>query len=1158
MALTTAQLVANISVTGASEAKSTLQDVGSSVDKTGSILKSGLGAAVGLAAGVAGAAISTLGGVLQDSINIAMKHQAVMSQTAQVLKSTKDASGETAKSISDMSEALSKTTMFSQDSIQAGQNLLLTFTGIGQKVFPETTQAMLDLSQATGQSLSSSAMQLGKALNDPLKGMSALQRVGVSFSATEQEQIKTMMAHNDVMGAQKVMLKELESEFGGSAQAAGKTFAGQMAILQHTFEDMEQKIGTALLPILGTFVGFINQNIVPVLSTLTDWFVQRVAPALQMFASWLTNQVSLALKNFWAWVQQYIMPALTLFYNWIIQYIIPVLSKMWQWVEQNVNMAWQNMWKWINQYIIPVFQQLWRWLEQSVNPSLQNLWKWINQNVVPVLQQMWQWTQNYVNQSLQIMAQWLQQYVIPALQQMWQWINQNVVPVLQQMWTWIQQNVVPALGNLHDWIENRVVPALQDAEKWIGDHVTKALQVLWGWINSNIMPILNNLSQFIENNIVPALRNFETWIKDHVQTALQNLWGWINTNIVPKLNELGAVINTQVVPRLQQFWSWLTGYLIPQLQEVWKQIVGFVSPSLSDLGKAFGKTGDDTGKLVDSFNKLMNTLNSLNPQTKGTGDQFNLLGSIIQSFVDQVKVEFAIFVGTITFALLGINYTIQQFEEGLTSTMDNIRGLIENAKKTWQDFNKFVMDLWNQNIGALPDDLNKLGADLIGIWNNLWGTIEGIAQMYMAPITGIGQALVDTLKDLWQGLSNDLVGHSIIPDMMNMIVQQFTNLPGRVMGAISGLPGQISGLWSQINSIFTNGENSVQNFIGSIAKNIDNVASALGAGKPIPGYASGTPYGGHPGGAMIVGESGPELMIAPAGTHVLSNSATKGMLGGVPGYANGTPGSADIMSLITQGASGIINNIFSSLHLSLPGGLSSIATAAADDIKKWALAYIQKILPSFSSGGGGGGSFTSQMVNIPGNVVSWIQSAIGLTGVPASWLSALVTIAMHESGGNPSAVNNWDINAAEGHPSEGLMQTIGPTFAANMVAGHGDILNPIDNAAAAINYIKSRYGSVFNVPGIMSMTSGGPYVGYADGTDYASGGLSWVGERGRELMYIPRGAQIVPHSQIGATQQPVNVTVQPASVVLDGRTLANALMPYITDAIRYNVGTHNY
>lgn len=224
--------------------------------------------------GLAGGALSTLTqgvvgnfGLIKDQFSAVLDEsisaQEGMSQTEAVIKSTGDASGMTANQIADMAGNLSHLTTFSDDAIQSGENMLMTFTGIGKDVFPQATKTMLDLSQAMGQDVKSSAIQLGKALNDPLTGMSALQRVGVTFDDTEQKQIKTMMAHNDIVGAQNVMLKELQKEFGDSAEAAGKTFGGQLVILQQYLADVRQEIGDKLLPVVTHLLGFITQTALP-------------------------------------------------------------------------------------------------------------------------------------------------------------------------------------------------------------------------------------------------------------------------------------------------------------------------------------------------------------------------------------------------------------------------------------------------------------------------------------------------------------------------------------------------------------------------------------------------------------------------------------------------------------------------------------------------------------------------------------------------------------------------------------------------------------------------------------------------------------------------------------------------------------------------------
>src|SRR5260221_10246036 len=199
---------------------------------------------------------SQIGDIFQQSIDA----QAGLAQTNQVIKSTGGVAGVTAQSVLDLATQYSHLTQFSDDTVQSASNMLLTFTNIGKNVFPQATKTVLDMSQALGQDTKNSAIQLGKALNDPLTGITALQRVGVTFTQGQKDSIKAMMQHGDVASAQGVILKELQKEFGGSAEAAGKTFPGQLKILGQNFDDLKQNIGDAVVPILSKLVGWVTRS----------------------------------------------------------------------------------------------------------------------------------------------------------------------------------------------------------------------------------------------------------------------------------------------------------------------------------------------------------------------------------------------------------------------------------------------------------------------------------------------------------------------------------------------------------------------------------------------------------------------------------------------------------------------------------------------------------------------------------------------------------------------------------------------------------------------------------------------------------------------------------------------------------------------------------
>lgn len=106
------------------------------------------------------------------------------------------------------------------------------------------------------------------------------------------------------------------------------------------------------------------------------------------------------------------------------------------------------------------------------------------------------------------------------------------------------------------------------------------------------------------------------------------------------------------------------------------------------------------------------------------------------------------------------------------------------------------------------------------------------------------------------------------------------------------------------------------------------------------------------------------------------------------------------------------------------------------------------------------GDFRKPVSSMPqGNVRDWIAEAIRLTPNTRMRLApGIYNMIMHESGGNPRAINNWDSNAKAGTPSIGLMQTIQPTFNAYAMKGHKNIYNPVDNIIAGLRYALSRYG----------------------------------------------------------------------------------------------------
>ena len=206
-------------------------------------VKAGIGA-VGVA----------VGGFLKGSVDEAKEAEKANADLEQTLKSTKGASGMTMESLENLSQAMSKNTTFADDEVKSGEGMLLTFTNIGKNVFPQATAALLDMSQKMGTDTKTQAVQLGKALNDPVKGVTALTKVGVTFTDQQKKQIAAMEKAGNTAGAQKVILAELNKEFGGQAAAAAETYDGKQKQVANTMKEIKEIIGSALMPALAALL----------------------------------------------------------------------------------------------------------------------------------------------------------------------------------------------------------------------------------------------------------------------------------------------------------------------------------------------------------------------------------------------------------------------------------------------------------------------------------------------------------------------------------------------------------------------------------------------------------------------------------------------------------------------------------------------------------------------------------------------------------------------------------------------------------------------------------------------------------------------------------------------------------------------------------------
>lgn len=223
------------------EIRSALVDLRGDIKKTqnaagGLDFKNMIGGLKGFLGAVGGLSLVSMGlSKIYENTVAAEKAQA---QLNAVLKSTGGAAGLTAAELNKMAESYQSLTTFDDEAISGAQALLLTFTNVGRDVFPQATRAILDMSTALGQDLTSSTTLVGKALNDPIKGLTALTRVGVSFSQQQKDLITDLAETGRVAEAQVAILKELERQYGGSAEAARNTLGGAIQGLKNDFDNL--------------------------------------------------------------------------------------------------------------------------------------------------------------------------------------------------------------------------------------------------------------------------------------------------------------------------------------------------------------------------------------------------------------------------------------------------------------------------------------------------------------------------------------------------------------------------------------------------------------------------------------------------------------------------------------------------------------------------------------------------------------------------------------------------------------------------------------------------------------------------------------------------------------------------------------------------------
>ncbi len=439
--------------------------------------------------------LAALGIGAYKSVQAFQESQNIAAQLDNVLRSTGGAAGVTSEEAIKLSKSLEHLTGISDETALNAENVLLTFTSIHKDAFPEATKAAVDMATALNhgmvpsmEDVQAKAMLIGKALQDPDAGLGALHRVGVNVEELKKKFTDSM----SVQEKQKLILQELGTEFGGAGEAAGKTFAGQIAKLNETLNDLMENIG-------GAIVGFIN----PFIQKLSDW-VDKMGGV---------DGITKTMNETFGKFKQYLPEIIGGILGSLIPAFVALGASIWSAMAPLLPFiaagallglivkavidhfgGWDNTLK-AMQPIIDWFKKAWERIVEVWNtvllPALQLLWTMFTTQLLPVLKQFWEQNKDKIIPALEGLAIIIGGVVLVAILGL---IGAAYVVVA----------VLTAVVGAINWVQNAFNSSAQTVANWSKNVSAWVHNVTIGILNAfgNLGNNLNNWALNTINNIV--------------------------------------------------------------------------------------------------------------------------------------------------------------------------------------------------------------------------------------------------------------------------------------------------------------------------------------------------------------------------------------------------------------------------------------------------------------------------------------------------------------------------------------------------------------------------------------------------------------------------------------------------------------------------------
>lgn len=242
---------------GMKEAQNSLKKVSTSIQGVSNLLKSAF-SVVGITASVG--AVVNFGKQAVSSANEANEQFNILNNT---IKATGASTWTTIEEMDELAKQYAKTTNYSVTEVERMQSVLLGFKNITDDMFVEASDAIMDMATVMGMDLTNAVQTVGKALDDPVRGLDSLRRQGFAFTDEQKEELAQLVENGEQIKAQKIILDELATTYGGASKAGQSAFAQ----LQHQMDAFRENVGNKLMPAINE----ITSNMGKLVNEINDW-----------------------------------------------------------------------------------------------------------------------------------------------------------------------------------------------------------------------------------------------------------------------------------------------------------------------------------------------------------------------------------------------------------------------------------------------------------------------------------------------------------------------------------------------------------------------------------------------------------------------------------------------------------------------------------------------------------------------------------------------------------------------------------------------------------------------------------------------------------------------------------------------------------------------